>query len=130
MAGMSSTPPPPPPPPPPYAPPPPLSPDDERLWATLIHVGALLLGFLAPLIAYLVLRERGPFIRWHTAQALNFHLTVLIGYLISGVLILLLIGFVLFFAIYVLTIVFAILAAVAANRGEYYRYPMTIPFVS
>jgi uncharacterized Tic20 family protein len=127
MAGMSST---PPPPPPPYAPPPPLSPDEERLWATLVHVGALLLGFLAPLIAYLVLRDRGPFIRWHTAQALNFHLTVLIGYLISGVLILLLIGFVLFFAIYVLTIVFAILAAVAANRGEYYRYPMTIPFVS
>jgi uncharacterized Tic20 family protein len=125
MDGMSST-----PPPPPYAPAPPLSPDDQRLWATLIHVGALLLGLLAPLIAYLVLRDRGPFIRWHTAQALNFHLTVLIGYLISGVLTLLLIGFVLFFAIYVLTIVFAILAAVAANRGEYYKYPMTIAFVS
>jgi len=112
----------------------PMSPPDEKLWATLIHLSGLVFGivglpFLGALIGYLVLRERGPFVRWHTAQALNFQLTVLIGYVIGGVLAIVFIGFFVLIAVGILSIVFAIIAAVAANRGEYYKYPLTIPFV-
>jgi uncharacterized Tic20 family protein len=112
----------------------PLSPQDEKLWATLTHLSPLVAGiiglpFLGPLIAYLVLRERGPFIRWHTAQALNFQLTVLLAYVISGLLAIIVIGFFLLVAVWVVSIVFMIMAAVAANRGEYYKYPLTITFV-
>jgi uncharacterized Tic20 family protein len=121
---------PPPPPANPYsAAPQPLSPQDEKLWATLTHVGGILFNWIAPLIAYLVLRDRGPFIRQHTAAALNFQLTVLIGYLIGGVLSLILIGYLILLAVWVLSIVFAIMAAMAANRGEYYKYPLAITFV-
>ena len=64
----------------------PLSPSDERLWATLIHVGGIFFGFLVPLIGYLVLKDRGPLVRQHSATALNFQLTVLIGYVASWIL--------------------------------------------
>lgn len=106
-----------------------MSPQDEKLWATLTHVGGILFYWVAPLIAYLVLRDRGPFIRQHTAAALNFQLTVLIGYVAGAVLSLIFIGYLLLLAVWVLSIVFAIMAAVAANRGEYYKYPIAITFV-
>lgn len=114
---------------------PPLSPQDEKLWSTLTHLSPLVAGiiglpFLGPLIAYLVLRDRGPFVRWHTAQALNFQLTVLLAYIVSGLLAIVVIGFFLLVAVWVVSVVFMIMAAIAANRGEYYRYPLTITFVS
>lgn len=121
---------PPPPPQNPYvAPPQPLSPSDEKLWATLIHVGGILLGFLAPLIGYLVLKDRGPFIRQHSATALNFQLTILIGYVVSFVLMFVIIGILTYFAVWIVSIVFAIIAAIAANNGQYYKYPVAIEFV-
>ncbi len=104
------------------------------MWSTLIHLSPLIAGFvglpfLGPLIGYLVLRDRGPFVRWHTAQALNFQLTVLLAYIVSGLLTIVVIGFFLLVAVWVVSIVFMIMAAVAANRGEYYKYPATITFV-
>jgi uncharacterized Tic20 family protein len=112
----------------------PLNPQDEKLWATLIHLSPLVAGvigfpFLGPLIGYLVLRDRGPFVRWHTAQALNFQLTLLIGYVIGLLLAIVVIGFFIIVAVWVASIVFMIIAAIAANRGEYYSYPLTISFV-
>ncbi len=32
-------------------------------------------------------------------------------------------------AVAVLTVVFAIMAALAANRGEFYKYPLSIEFI-
>jgi uncharacterized Tic20 family protein len=118
------------PPPNPYATPnPPLSPADEKLWATLTHVGGIVFGFIAPLIAYLVLRDRGPFVRQHTATALNFQLTLLIGYAVSFVLTFVFIGVLTYFLVWIAGIVFAIIAAIAANNGQPYRYPIAIEFV-
>ncbi|GAB3603524.1 DUF4870 domain-containing protein [Microbacterium aureliae] len=117
-------------PPPAYGPPaPPLSPADERLWATLIHLGGLFFGFLAPLIGYLVLKDRGPFIRAHTATALNFQLTLLIAYVVGSILAIVFIGILILIAAYVLGLVLAIVAAVKANQGQWYEYPAAIRFV-
>ena len=107
----------------------PLSPADEKLWATLIHLGGLFLGFLAPLIGYLVLKDRGPFVRAHSATALNFQLTLLIAYVVGSILTVVLVGFFILAAVWVLNVVFCIVAAVKANRGEWYTYPLTITFV-
>ncbi len=107
-----------------------MSPSDEKLWATLINVGALFFGFLAPLIGYLVLKDRGPFVRSHSATSLNFQLTLLIAYVVGGVLTIVLVGFFIIFAAYILNIVLCIIAAVKANKGEWYQYPMSIKFVS
>ena len=118
-------------PPPVYGPgsmPPSMSPADEKLWATLVHLGGLFFGFLAPLIGYLVLKDRGPFVRAHTATALNFQLTLLIAYAVGAVLSIVVIGLFILMAAYILNIVFCIIAAVKANRGEWYTYPLTITF--
>lgn len=97
--------------------------------ALLAHVLTLFTGFIGPLIIYLVARDDQPFIKHHAAEALNFQITVVIGYVISFVLMFVVIGFVTFAAIWVAAIVFAIIAAIAANRGEWYRYPVNIRLV-
>ena len=119
----------PPPPPYAYAPPSPLSPADQRLWATLIHVGGIFFGILPSLIGYLVARDRGAFIREHTRVALNFQLTVIIASFACGILSIILIGVFLLIALGVLIVIFSILAAVAANAGQYYRIPLSIQFI-
>lgn len=122
----------PPPPQPPYSgpqPPQPLSPSDEKLWATLIQLGGLFFGFLAPLIGFLVLKDRGPFVRAYSVTALNFQLTLLIAYIVGSILSVVIIGIFILLAAYVLNIVFCIIAAVKANKGEWYEYPLTIRFV-
>jgi uncharacterized protein len=89
-----------------------------------------LIGFLGPLIIYLVNGDKDPFVKHHAAESLNFQLTVLIGYLVSGVLMIVLIGFITFLVIWVAAIALTIIAAMAANRGEWYRYPISIRMVS
>ena len=121
---------------PPYQPPQypaapqPMNPADERLWATLVHVGGIFFNFVPALIGYLVLKDRGPFVRAHTATALNFQLTLLIASFVGWVLTIVVIGFVILAAVWVVNIVFSIIAAIAANKGEWYTYPMSIRFVS
>ncbi len=119
-----------PPPQPPYpAAPQPLNPSDEKMWATLIHVGGIFFGFLPALIGYIVLKDRGPFVRAHTATALNFQLTMLIAELVGYALMFVLVGFLVIPAVYIVRIVFSIIAAVKANAGEWYTYPMSITFL-
>ena len=127
---MSATPPPPPPPQQPYGGAQQLSPADEKLWATLVQVGGILFNWIPALIGYLVLKDRGPFVRAHTATALNFQITIFIAYVVGGLLSIVFIGIFVILAAWVLNIVFSIIAAVKANQGEYYTYPIAIRFVS
>ncbi|GAA2977687.1 putative Tic20 family protein [Microbacterium terrae] len=126
-----TTPPPPPIPPQHYgaAPVQPMSPADEKLWATLINVGGVFFSFFPALIGYLVLKDRGPFVRAHSATALNFQLTLIIAYIVGSILSVIVIGIFILIAAYVLNIVFCIVAAVKANQGQWYTYPMAIAFV-
>jgi uncharacterized Tic20 family protein len=119
-----------PPPATPYQAPSQLSPADEKLWATLIHIGGIIFSFLPALIGYIVLKDRGPFIRAHSATALNFQITLAIVYFVGGILSVIGIGLLIIAAAGILSIVFSIIAAVAANKGEWYTYPLTIKFLS
>ena len=107
---------------------PPLSPADEKTWAVVLHVGGIFFGVLAPLVGYLLLRERGPFVRHHSVAALNFQLTLLVPYLL-GLGMMAFGGLFVVFAAWVLSIVFGILAARATNDGHFHRYPFAIEFV-
>lgn len=112
-----------------HTPPQQMRPEDQRLWATLTHVGGIFFNFVAPLVAYLVLRDRGNFIREHTRVALNFHITMGIAYVVGTFTSVLGIGFVIVLAAGVLSLIFSIMAAVAANQGQFYRYPLSIEFI-
>ena len=101
-------------PPHPYRPLPPLSPEDQRMWATLIHVGGIFFGILPSLIGYLALKDRGDFVREHSRVALNFQINVLIAAVICGFLSIILIGIFFLLALSIGIVVCCILAAIAA----------------
>lgn len=106
-----------------------MSPSDEKLWATLIHIGGIFFSFVPALIGYLVLKDRGPFIRAHATTALNFQLTMLIGYIVGSILTFVIIGIFVMLAVGIVILIFSIIAALKANKGEWYSYPMTISFI-
>ena len=108
----------------------PLAPSDEKLWAALIQFGGIGSGFIVPLLGYLLLGKRGPFVREHAVSALNWQLTLVLIYFVSTILMIVLIGYLLFLAAFVLSIVFGIIATQHAHRGQLYSYPLAIKFVS
>lgn len=95
----------------------------------LAHLGGILIGFLSGLIAMLVWGKRSAFVDDQSKEALNFQITLIIGYVIAGILSLVVIGVFLIFALSIVNIVFCIIAGLAANKGETYRYPMTLRLV-
>ncbi|GAA1091233.1 DUF4870 domain-containing protein [Nocardiopsis metallicus] len=102
---------------------------DERTMGLLSHLSGILFSVLGPLVLYLIKKDESPFVRDQTAQALNFQILLLIGYLISMVLYVILIGALLQLAFWVCAIVFGIMGAMAANKGEWYRYPFNVSWV-
>jgi uncharacterized Tic20 family protein len=102
-----------------------LSPSDERTWATLGHVGGIIVGFLAPLVVWLVFRERSRFVDDQGKEALNFQIFLAIAYVVGWITTGFVIGFIILLAAWVLAVVFGIQGAIRANRGELYRYPLS-----
>ncbi|MBD7918133.1 DUF4870 domain-containing protein [Cellulomonas sp. Sa3CUA2] len=117
--------------PPPPAPP--LRPDEERTWAILVHVLPLLgPGFVVPLVVWLVFRGRGAFLEHHAKESLNFQITALLALVAAAVLTVVTFGVAtpLLLGVLVAWVVLCIVAAVAANRWEWYRYPATLRLVT
>ena len=78
---------------------------------------------------WLVFKERGRYVEYQSKEALNFQITLAIAYIVSLFLMIIVIGFVTFAIAWICAIVFAIIAAMAANKGEAYRYPVTLRLV-
>ncbi|MCR6690406.1 DUF4870 domain-containing protein [Cellulomonas sp.] len=108
---------------------PPLRPDEEKTWALLAHLLPFVAGFLAPLIIWLVFKGRGAYLEHQAKESLNFQITLLIAYVVGGILMFVLIGIVVIFAAAIAQIVFQIMAAIAASKFEWYRYPASIRFI-
>jgi uncharacterized Tic20 family protein len=103
--------------------------DDQRGMAALAQVLAIFTGFLGPLVIWFMARPDQPFVKHHAAESLNFQITVTIAAFVSALLILVLIGIVLLPVVLIGAFVLEIVAAVAANRGEWYRYPVNLRLV-
>ncbi|MFA7265379.1 MAG: DUF4870 domain-containing protein [Candidatus Nanopelagicales bacterium] len=124
----------------------PLSQTDERMWAMLAYVLAILFGFLAPLIIFLVYKDRSAFVRDSSKEALNLSitativsLTAFIGLFTIGLgltiafppagIMLFILWFILLFSYSIAVLVFEIIGAMRANRGEFYRVPYILRLV-
>lgn len=105
------------------------SPTDSRNLAMLAQLLGIFTGFLGPLIIYLMNAKKDPFVRHHASEALNFQITYFIAVMVSVLAMLLLIGFLLLPVVFVAGLVFQIQGAVAANRGEWWRFPVNIRMV-
>jgi uncharacterized protein len=112
----------------------PLSPDQERLWATLAHLlsfvaAYIALGFLAPLIVLLLFGPRSAYVRAHAVESLNFNLSWLLYAIVGVLLIFIGIGILILIALGIAYVVLIVVASIRANSGVFYRYPLTIRFV-
>ena len=105
---------------------------DEYNWGMMAHLSsvlALALGgmmFLGPLVVWLVKKDQSGFVEDQAKEALNFQIAVLIAVLVCGI------SCVLSPAILVIVpagIIYPIIGAMRANKGEYYRYPYTIRLI-
>ncbi len=106
----------------------------------IAHVGVFVaawfaMGFLCPLVVWLVYRYRSDFVRRHALESLNFQLSLLIYTMVAVVLILITFGLGVLIVIplvvigAVAAVVVIVLATVAASGGREYRYPLTIRFL-
>ena len=103
----------------------------------LCHASALLglffhfLGhILGPLIVWLVKRGDSPEIDAHGKESLNFQISMLIYDAIAGILCIILIGFPILIALWILNTVLVIIASINASEGNFYRYPFTIRMIT
>ena len=110
-----------------YVPPAPFFRDPQ--WGNITDWRAELAPHYERVRHMLAVGDRSPYARRHAVEALNFNLSWLLYIVISGILIFVLVGFVLLPLLAIGYLVFVILGAVAASRGEEYRYPMTIRLV-
>ena len=108
---------------------------EEKQWGMFAHLAALagivipLGNLLGPLIVWLVKKDTMPFVADQGKEALNFNITVFIAAFVSGILTLVLIGFLLLIVVGIAWLVLTVLAALAANKGEAYRYPFTLRLI-
>ncbi|CBA16934.1 DUF4870 domain-containing protein [Xanthomonas albilineans] len=114
-------------------PPPPTSSGskDDRTIALMIHLSGIFVSFVVPLIVWLLYKDTPgkAFLSDQAKEALNFQITIAIGYLICSVFIIILIGLVGMKILWVLNLVFCILAAIKANEGVAYRYPFALRLI-
>lgn len=112
----------------------PMTGEDENMWAAAAHWSALAasvvgLGFAGPLIVYLAKGPESARVREAAAESLNFEITYILAMIVSVLAMFVFIGFITTPVIIVGWLVLRILAAVAASRGEQYRYPVNIRMV-
>ncbi|HEY0772981.1 MAG TPA: DUF4870 domain-containing protein [Nocardioidaceae bacterium] len=138
-----------------YVPPTPSGVDEEKTWSMWSHLGplAVLIGgmvlsagtlsifaFAFPLVVMNTVGNRSARVREHAVESLNFQLSMLIysvgliivaiavGIVTLGFGLLLLIPIIITLGIFELVVM--VLATVQASNGGFYRYPITIRFVS
>ncbi|MGE0558697.1 MAG: DUF4870 domain-containing protein [Burkholderiales bacterium] len=99
---------------------------DDRNLAMLAHLLGIVSGFVGALIIWLIKKDQSPFVDEQGKEALNFQITVLIGFVGSWILMFVLIGMLLMPLLLIANLVLCILAAVAVSKGEHYRYPVSI----
>lgn len=98
----------------------------------LLALAGLVVPFgniLGPLIMWLVKKDESAFVDDQGKEALNFNITISIAGFIAFLLMFVVIGGLLLPIIGIFWLVMTIIAAVKANGGERYRYPLTIRLI-
>ena len=110
------------------------SPDDRNL-ALIAHLSGCagivaggLLGFVGPLIIYILKKDTSPYVETQAKEALNFQITLLIVAVACVAVVVVSCGTLFFVAFIpmILQLVFGIIAALAVKDGQPYRYPFNL----
>lgn len=110
---------------------------EDRTWSSIAHIVPLaamwlsagVAGFIASIVIFIIGKEKGPFIRNYTAQALNIQLNALIWFVLSWILVFVLIGLIMLPIVAIWATVLHVLAIMKANQGEVWKPPFCIEFI-
>lgn len=109
--------------------------ETERNWAMLCHLSAFA-GFffpfgsiIGPLICWLSKRDDSAWVNVNGRSAMNFQLSLLLYIVLAFPLCFIIIGIPIIVALMILKVICIIIASVKAAKGEFFRYPLTIPFI-
>ena len=109
---------------------------DERMWGMFCHLAALaafvgipLGNVIGPLVVWLIKKDEFPFVNEQGKESLNFQISMSIYALVCFPLMFVLIGIPLLIAVVIADLVLVIMAALKANEGIAYRYPLTIRLI-
>ncbi|MEQ1642727.1 MAG: DUF4870 domain-containing protein [Pyrinomonadaceae bacterium] len=108
---------------------------EEKQMGMFLHLSGLAfaliwpIGVIAPIILWQTQKDKMPALDTHGKMATNWMISCSIYFIVSFVLMFVLIGFLTFFVVWLLAIVFPIIACIKANNGELWSYPLTIKFL-
>ena len=102
---------------------------DARTFGMLCHLLGIFTGFLGPLIIWLIKKDQDKFVDDQGKEALNFQITFIIAWIVGVFSLFICIGFLLLPAIAICNLIFCIMGAVKANKGELYRYPVNLRLI-
>ncbi|WP_163581882.1 DUF4870 domain-containing protein [Gracilibacillus saliphilus] len=102
---------------------------DERLFGMLIYLLSFFTAIIGPLIIWMIKRDESAFIDFHGKEYFNFFISFTIYSIVSGILVVVLIGFVLLPIVGILFFIFTLIALFKAFNGEEYRIPLVIRFI-
>jgi uncharacterized Tic20 family protein len=103
---------------------------DDRNLAMIAHLLGIISSFLGALIIWLIKKDESPFVAQEAKEALNFQITLFIAHVIAGALIFVVIGLLLVPLVWVVNIIFSIMGAMSASKGQGYRYPFAIRLIN
>jgi len=104
-------------------------------YCMLIHLSQLTsiivpgLGLILPIVMWAVNKDRHQDIDMHGKVTVNWLISLFIYSLICGLLTLIIIGMFGLIILAILNFIFAIVAAIKANKGELWVYPLSITFL-
>jgi len=99
---------------------------DDRNMCVLVHILAIFTLFLGPLIIWLLKKDQSSEVGRHAIEVLNFSITIAIAGIVCSLLIFVVIGAILMPLLGLYTLINLILGAIAASKGEFRPYPLTL----
>jgi len=110
---------------------------DARMWAMFCHLAGLagyvvpivISSIIVPLIVWQIKKDEHPFVDEHGKEAVNFQISILLYSVICIPFIFICIGIAMLMAVGIFNIVCLLIAAIKANNGEHYRYPICCSFI-
>jgi len=110
---------------------------DKNMWAMFCHLSSFALflipflgNIVGPLIIWIIKKDEFPLVNDQGKESINFQISMTIYFFAAILLSFIAIGIPIMLAILFFVPIITIVAAIRANEGVKYRYPLTIRFIN
>jgi uncharacterized protein len=123
--------------------------EDDKMWGMFAHLAGGFFHWLGALIVFLVKKNESRFLEHHTKEALNFQITMVLAWIVVVILSCCIqcggglaavaneflglavrfLAFTPYGLLWAVNLLFSVLAALAAKKGDWYRYPISIRLI-